>query len=174
MSAIGLVVLQVALDAIWPVPGTVLLGVGSAAAVWGLRYAIRRRREAGEGGSADGPRSLEPAGAGSGIAIASRRGSAAPSVALRIPTPFADRDPVVLDHAELYAVEVGLVGGGLVAWFASLAVVDPLVGTLLGAGMGAASFWRVRTRAAPTIRQATAPWIAATVVGALIGVLLFF
>jgi len=157
---------------IGPVPTTVVLGVGSAALVWGLRYLIRMRRRRPEEGSG-GARGLRPDGAGTGPAIARREGSAAPDVAVRIPLP-GDRPPRDVRHAELYAVELGLVGGGTLAWLASLAIVDPLVGSAFGAVLGAVSFWRVRTMAASTVARATGPWLGATIVGAALGVLLFF
>jgi hypothetical protein len=165
---------------IGPVPTTVLLGVGAAAAVWGLRFLIRKRRERAAGSSRGGARGLRSNGrgikadAGSGTAVVQQTGSAAPDVAVRIPVPIGDRQPIAVRHAELYAVELGLVGGGMLAWLASLAVVDPLVGALFGAVMGAVSFWRVRTMAATTVTRATGPWLAATILGAAVGVVLFF
>lgn len=193
MTALALGALQVVLAAtIGPVPTTVLLGVGAAAAVWGLRFLIRKRRERAAGGRRSGARGLRSdgvgtaggtattsgsgtaGGGGADAAVVQRAGSAAPDVALRIPVPFGGRSPIAVRHAELYAVELGLVGGGLLAWLASLAVVDPLVGTLLGAVMGAVSFWRVRTMAATTVARATGPWLAATILGAAVGVVLFF
>jgi hypothetical protein len=154
------------------VPMTAVLGVGAAALVWGSRLAIRKRREARTPGTRDAATALRTDG--EGIATARSTGSGAPDVALRVPLPFSGRPNRPVSHAEIYAVELGIVGGAMLAWVASLAVVDPLVGTLFGAAMGAISVWRVRSMASETVGRATLPWLGATVLGTAIGVIAFF
>lgn len=153
------------------VPRTVLIGIASAAFVWGARLAIRRRRSRGTRSEAAGARPLE--GDGTGGVRAHTNGSGATPIAFRIPVP-AGRPARPVSHAELYAVELGAVGGALLAWVASLAVVEPLVGSLFGAAIGAVSVWRVRGLAATTVGAATIPWLCATVLGAAVGVVAFF
>lgn len=154
------------------VPTTALLGVGAAALVWGVRLAIRRRREHRRPENDEGPVALRTDG--DGIGTARSAGSGTPDVALRIPVPLPGRTSWPVSHAELHAVELGFVGGALLAWFASLVVVDPIVGTLVGAAMGAFGIRRVRSMAAETVRQATLHCLGATVLGTAIGVVAFF
>lgn len=152
------------------VTGTALLGVAVAVAVWLLRLVIRRRRGR-TGAAVPDARGLDPGD--EDLAVAATRGSAAADVAVAIPLPGTQRDAWPIRHAELYAVELGLVAGGLVAWLASLATVDPLVGGVVGSAMGALSLWRVRSMALETARQESGLWLVATAVGLAGGWLLF-
>jgi len=153
------------------VTSTALLGLAVAASVWLVRLLVRRRRGATDPGVRDARRLEEPA---EGVAIAAGHGSAPADVAFEFPRPRAGRPTRPVRHAELYAVELGLVAGGLVAWLASVASVDPLVGGLLGSAMGAFGLWRVRSMALETIERETGLWLAATGVGLLAGWLCFF
>lgn len=150
--------------------GTAVFGLAVAVGVWLVRFLVRRRRGRENPGVPEA-RALEPSN--DAIALAASRGSAAADVAFSLPYPRSGASPRQIRHAELYAVELGLVAGGLVAWLASLASVDPLVGGLVGATMGGLGLWRVRSMAVETARQETALWLVATGVGLVGGWLLF-
>lgn len=154
------------------VPGTALLGLGVAGAVWGLRFAIRRRRDRARRTGTSGARPLAAEEEDDGPAVAAGSGSAPPDVAVVLPS-IRPGSGTPVRHTQVYAAEFGAVAGGLLAWLASLASVDPLVAGLVGSAVGAASFWRVRSMALATARQEVSVWLGAVLVGSAIGWLVF-